>query len=95
MSRTLLATKDGAGLLSRVFDPEKVTFSAEAARSLLTLDFGESDREQMNALAAKARDGTLTIEEQQALDNYLFVGNILDIMHSKSRLYLRTHISAS
>jgi hypothetical protein len=39
----------------------------------------------MNALAAKARAGTLTNEENEELENYLRVGDLIAIMQSKAR----------
>jgi hypothetical protein len=39
----------------------------------------------MNALSAKARAGTLTDDENEELDNYLRVGDLLAILQSKAR----------
>jgi hypothetical protein len=44
----------------------------------------------MNLLAERAREGGLSAEEEAELDSYLHVGNLLTIMQSKSRVYLRT-----
>jgi hypothetical protein len=46
---------------------------------------------RMNLLAERARDGDLSADEQAELDSYLHVGNLLTIMQSNSRVYLRTH----
>jgi hypothetical protein len=63
--------------------------SPVAARALLKLRFAQRDVERMNALAAKARAGTLTPAEQMDLDNYERLGCLLDILHSKARTALR------
>jgi len=59
------------------------------ARYLLSLDFEPEDVDRMNLLAERAREGELSAEEEAELDSYLHVGNLLTIMQSKSRVYLR------
>ena len=71
-------------ILSRVIAPENPSFSAEAAQSILALGFGDADNEQMNLLAAKARQGALDEEEESLLNAYMFVGSVIDLMHSKA-----------
>jgi len=78
-----------AAIFSRVLEPEKPMLSPDAARSILALDFTPEDREYMNALAAKARTGTLTRDEDETLENYLRVGDLLAIMQSKARRTLQ------
>ncbi len=48
----------------------------------------------MHALAEKARQGTLTPEEQQEVDNYERVGHYLAILQSKARIALRDSTDA-
>lgn len=43
----------------------------------------------MQALAEKARDGSLTIEEHIEMDNYERVGHVLSLMKSKARKSLK------
>jgi len=80
-------------ILSRVIAPDNPSFSTEAARSILALGFGDSDNERMNLLAAKARQGSLDEQEQSLLNAYLFVGSLVDLMHSKARLSLKKNAS--
>jgi len=84
-----------AAIFSRVLEPEKPMISPDAARSILGLDFTAADRERMNALAAKARAGTLSKEEDEELENYLRVGDLLAIMQSKARRTLQNGDSPS
>jgi hypothetical protein len=63
--------------------------SLEAARSLLRLDFAPEDKARMHELAAKAREGSLTGTEQEAIRNYERVGNLLALMKSKARQRLK------
>ncbi len=63
---------------------------SHVARYLLSLDFEPEDVDRMNLLAERARDGGLSADDEAELDSYLHVGNLLTIMQSKSRVYLRT-----
>jgi hypothetical protein len=86
-----------AAIFSRVIEPEKAMLSPEAARSILALDFCPEDRQRMQELAAKARAGSLTTDEQEELDNCGRVGSLLGIMKSKARRSLenRGHSNGS
>lgn len=76
-------------ILSRVIAPEKPDLSPDAARSLLALHFSQDDVSCMNDLAKKARQGALTPQEDRLLQSYLFVGSVVDLIHSKARLSLK------
>ena len=82
-------------ILSRVVGPENPSFTPEVARSILELRFSPVDNDRMNELAAKAREGPLSEEEESKLHAYLFVGAMVDLMHSKARLSLRDSRSDS
>ena len=69
--------------------PDNPSFSSEAARSILSLGFGDEDNERMNLLAAKARQGNLDSQDESLLNAYLLVGSLVDLMHSKARLSLK------
>jgi hypothetical protein len=89
MSMEMTETSEMA-ILRRIIDPEQPFLSAEAARAILRLDFSATDRVRMNQLAAKNREGKLTISEELELDNYIRVGQTLGILQSKARRSLRT-----
>jgi hypothetical protein len=58
-------TKDyDAEILARVISPETPMMSPHAAREVLNLSFSDADRDRMTTLAAKARDGALSADEQ-------------------------------
>ncbi len=63
--------------------------SRQAANSLLALAFSAEDRQRMQALAERAQEGTLSQEEQKAIDNYERVGHYLAILQSKARVALK------
>jgi len=73
-------------ILRQIVDLDRSSFSAEAARAILRLDFSAADRARMNALAAKSREGKLTASDEQELTNYIRVGQTLGILHSKARV---------
>jgi RNA polymerase-binding transcription factor DksA len=54
-------------ILRRIVDPEVPLLSAEAARGILSLDFSAADRERMNQLAARNREGRVSPAEEQEL----------------------------
>ena len=76
-------------ILSRVIRPDAGTLSRQAAESILELDFPASDIRRMNALAAKARERTLSADEEAQLDNYRDVGRLLELLQSKARISLK------
>jgi hypothetical protein len=77
-------------ILRRIVDGGRPFFSAEAAQAIMHLDFSKADRERMNELAARNRDGRLSPHEDEELDNYIWVGQILGILQSKARQSLPT-----
>jgi hypothetical protein len=63
--------------------------SAKAARAILGISIVGSDIDRMNELSAKSRAGTLTPEEDTAMDDFERVGSILSNLKSKARQVLR------
>lgn len=61
----------------------------ESARYLLSFAFGPSDMERMHCLAERSQDGALTKEEREELESYIHVSNLLAIMQSKARQFLK------
>jgi hypothetical protein len=82
--------KSEAAILARIVSPENANLNREAATSILQITFPEADRERMNALAEKARLGSLEPEETIELENYRHVGRFLEVLKSKARLSLKT-----
>ena len=72
-------------ILRRVVEPGQPFLSTEAAQAIGRLDFSASDRERMNELAEKNREGQLTDDEDEELNCYIRVGQILGILQSKAR----------
>ena len=85
----MITTNVEAAIWDRLLRPERADLAPEAARALLDLAFDEEEREQLDRLAQKARDGTLTGDEEQELEGYRRVGYLLDLLHSKARNVLQ------
>jgi hypothetical protein len=76
-------------ILGSILEPDKPTFSPEAARAILDLDFNQADKDHMRRLSAKAQEGTLTSREKTAINNYERIGHLLNLMQSKARRTLK------
>ena len=79
-----------AAIFARVVSPDNANLSRDAANSILQITFPAADRERMNSLAEKARDGALSANEAAELEHYRHVGRLLEVLKSKARLSLRT-----
>lgn len=55
----------------------------------LSFQLPAEDRDTVNALAAKAREGSLTPDERSTLDEYERITALLELMQSKARLSLK------
>lgn len=69
----------------RVFVPDPHRITPDQARYLLEVRFPQADLDRINALSAKARDGTVTPEENAELERYVHVGHLLSILKAKVR----------
>ena len=58
-----IGTTDTA-VIGRLTKPDRSDFSPETAREILSLQFDDADKHQMNQLSLKAQEGMLTPEEQ-------------------------------
>jgi len=82
-----------AAILTRIAGPDEAAFSAAAAKGILTLGFSPADKDRMRTLAAKARAGTLTSDEQAEVEAYSRIGSLLGILKSKARRALKRRTS--
>jgi hypothetical protein len=76
-------------ILDRLVEPDDGNLPPEAARALLALDFGKVDKVRMRRLSAKAREGTLSKEEREAINSYERIGHFLNILQSLARRALK------
>lgn len=81
-----------AAILERVIEPDRGDWPRATAEAILKFRFSSPDLERMSLLAAKARTGEASPDEQAELESYVRVGRLLDLLHSKARLSLRTAV---
>jgi hypothetical protein len=74
---------------ARLIQTPKTPISAEVARYLLSIDFGEGDNARMQELMDKSNEGVLTSDEAGELDGYVNIANVLSVMHSQARVALK------
>ncbi len=89
MRSELLSPNREAAIWARLLQAQRHELSPEVAEYLLSIGFGETDRERMQQLADRSESGTLTDEERTEFDSYLHIGNLIAVMQSKARLVLR------
>ena len=88
MSTTLDVTTSQAAILGRSILPDRQEMTVPMARFLVDIHFSPEDRQRMVELAARARRGELTAEEQQLIDDYRHAGHLLETIKSHARLVL-------
>ena len=79
----------GTAMLEQIAGFDARSISPETARQLLDLDFSRSHQEQVDALAQKAREGSLTPAEQAEIDEFIRVADLLAILQSRARQALK------
>lgn len=82
-------TPTDAAVIGRLVKPDRGDLSPAAAREILSLRFDEEDARRMNQLAEKAREGTLSAEEEAEIESYRRAGYLLGVLWSKARLSLK------
>src|SRR5436190_17073489 len=80
-----LPTTQEAAIWARLIQAQRDELAPQVAEYLLSIAFGESDRQRMEQLAERSEAGTLTPEERAELESYLHVGNLLAVMQSRAR----------
>ena len=78
-----------AEVLRSVFDLPARGMARPLAESILSLDLPEKDAARVEELNAKANDGKLTVEEQDELETYVNVSDLLAYWQSKARQVLQ------
>ena len=78
-----------SAILSRIIEPENGDWSKEAAESILKLRFPSADTARMNELAGKARQGSLSADEQLETEGYMRAGRLVELLQSKARISLK------
>ena len=77
-----------ADILNEIVEPSHSRFSRQVAEEFLSLCFNESARERIRELLRKNNAGLISETEQTTLQNYLRVGEFLDLLQAKARVSL-------
>ncbi len=78
-----------AAIFARLWDARETGLSPELARHVLKLQFLDEDKARMHELAVKNQEGKLSPQEQEELDNFVKVGDLVAILQSKARKVLK------
>jgi hypothetical protein len=78
-----------AEILADVIGPASAGWSPDVARSLLELNFNAATTRRIRALLQKHNAGTISAHERLTLEQYLRVGQFLDLLHAKAKLSLQ------
>ena len=89
MGLQLATPNSEASILARVITEDPAEITPDVARYLLSMQLPAADRDRVDELSAKAREGSLTSEETVDLDGYLHVGTLLGIMQSRARRLMK------
>jgi hypothetical protein len=90
MRRTPTETSEAA-IFARLFEGRNGHLTQAVARKLLAITFTETDQARMEELAQRNQQGRLMAQEREELANYVKVGDLLAILHSKARQALKKH----
>ena len=76
-----------AAIFGRLWDGDRLTMPV--ARHLLAVRFSPEDETRLHFLAYQYQDGRLTADEREEYDNFIRVGDLPAILHSKVRMHLK------
>lgn len=76
-------------ILARLLAKEPGDLPQAMARYILTLGFGEDDKQRMHHLAVRNQQDALSNAEREELFAYAKAGTVLSILKSKARRALR------
>lgn len=90
MATDTISFSSDTAILSHLTWPDDDAVSPAAAKGWLAIRFDKQQLDRMHELVTKNQDRKLTTKEKRELDNYRRVGLLLDLMHSKAHLFLKT-----
>jgi hypothetical protein len=78
-----------AAIFARVWEGNGRGLSVPLARHVLKLGFSEDDQALIRELLERNRAGELSDREREELDNFVKVADLLAILQSKARKFLK------
>jgi hypothetical protein len=82
------STISEAEILEEILADTGQSLTPEAARSLVSLKFSRAAKAQIRRLLRKNNQGRISPEERITLENYLRVGQFLDLLQARAKLLL-------
>ena len=76
-------------ILGEVIQPIEPSFAPEFAGMVLQLRLSAAAQDRIRELLERNNAGTLAATEKTALENYLLVGQFLDLLQAKARASLQ------
>jgi len=80
-------------VLNRLLDPISRRLTPASARALAELRMDPVDQERVAELAEKCNEGELTAKERSEYAAYVKAGDIISILQSKARRFLKSRKS--
>lgn len=84
-----------ADILSEVVAPDQPMLESDFARAVLSVRFSDTATDHIRDLLQKNNSGVITPSEKTTLDNYIRVGQFVDLLQAKARLSLPPQASLS
>jgi len=78
-----------AAIFARIWEGNEGGLTLPVAEHVLKLEFNPADAARMQELVERNREGQLTATERAELDNFVKVGDVIAILQSKARKYLK------
>ena len=75
-------------ILARALGSSSGSLTPELANFFLAIELDPADERRANELAAKARSGSLSPEEETEIDEYRRVGRFIEILKLRARMVL-------
>jgi hypothetical protein len=80
--------------LDRFLEPVTEAFTPEFARYLVELRADDELQAEVDVLRQKANEGTLTSDEETSYKDFVDAVDMISILQSKARRFLRSHPAA-
>ena len=77
--------------LDRFLEPVTEAFTPEFARHLVELRADDELQAEVDVLRQKANEGTLTSEEEAAYKDFVDAVDVISVLQSKARRFLKSH----
>src|SRR5687768_16701172 len=81
-----------AGIFAELWDRPPNRLTVPLARHILKIRFSEEETARVVDLVRRNKAGGLTPQEVEEMDNYLKVGDLLAILQSKARQFLKRRL---